>query len=48
MDTSKYARIARCSGNTSPRHIGQLVARKILIPNEADGRNTRFRLNWSP
>jgi Fic family protein len=47
MNTSKYAKMARCSTDTALRDIQQLVARKILLPNEAGGRSTSYRLNMA-
>jgi Fic family protein len=45
MNTSKYAKMARCSSDTALRDIRQLVAKNILLPNEAGGRSTSYRLN---
>jgi len=47
MNTSKYAKMARCSTDTALRDIRQLLARNILLPNEAGGRSTSYRLNVS-
>jgi len=47
MNTSKYAKMAHCSTDTALRDIQQLVARNILLPNEAGGRSTSYRLNVS-
>lgn len=47
MNTSKYAKMARCSTDTALRDIQQLVAKNVLIPNEAGGRSTSYRLNVS-
>lgn len=47
MNTSKYAKLARCSTDTALRDIQQLVAKNILLPNDAGGRSTSYRLNTS-
>lgn len=44
MNTSKYARIAKCSNDTALRDIQELKARGIFIQNEGGGRSTSYRL----
>lgn len=44
LTTSKYAKLAKCSTDTALRDIQELVARGILIRNEARGRSTSYRL----
>ncbi len=44
LSTSKYAKLAKCSPDTALRDIRNLVARGILIRNEAGGRSTSYRL----
>lgn len=44
MNTSKYAKIAKCSNDTALRDIQELKTRGILIQNPAKGRSTSYRL----
>ena len=44
MNTSKYARMAKCSTDTALRDIQELKARGILIQNPGRGRSTSYRL----
>jgi Fic family protein len=44
MNTSKYARLAKCSNDTALRDIQELKSREILIQNEGGGRSTSYRL----
>ena len=44
MNTSKYAKIAKCSTDTALRDIQELKARGILIQNPGGGRSTSYRL----
>jgi Fic family protein len=44
LTTSKYATLARCSGDTALRDIRDLLARNILERNEHGGRSTSYRL----
>jgi Fic family protein len=44
MNTSKYAKIAKCSPDTALRDIQDLVSRDILIKNPGGGRSTSYRL----
>ena len=44
MNTSKYAKIAKCSPDTALRDIQDLVSRDILIKNPGGGRSTSYRI----
>lgn len=44
MNTSKYAKLAKCSNDTALRDIQQLKARGIFIQNPGGGRSTSYRL----
>ena len=44
MNTSKYAKLARCSTDTALRDIRNLKSRGILIQNPGGGRSTSYRL----
>lgn len=44
LSTSKYAKLAKCSGDTALRDIKILLDRGILIQEEGGGRNTGYRL----
>ena len=44
LNTSKYARLAKCSQDTALRDIKELLGRGILVKNEAGGRSTSYRL----
>ena len=44
MNTSKYAKLAKCSGDTALRDIQELKTRGILIQNPSGGRSTSYRL----
>lgn len=44
MNTSKYAKFAKCSNDTALRDIQELKARGIFIQNESGGRSTSYRL----
>jgi len=44
MNTSKYAKLAKCSNDSALRDIRDLVSRDIFIQNEGGGRNTSYRL----
>jgi Fic family protein len=44
LSTSKYAKLAQCSGDTALRDVKILVNRGILIQDEGGGRNTSYRL----
>lgn len=45
MNTSKYAKLAKCSNDTALRDIQDLVALGIFLQNEGGGRNTSYRLS---
>ena len=44
MNTSKYARMAKCSNDTALRDIQNLKAREIFVQNPGGGRSTSYRL----
>jgi len=44
INTSKYAKLAKCSNDTALRDIQELKARDIFIQNEGGGRSTSYRL----
>lgn len=44
MNTSKYAKLAKCSNDTALRDIQYLKGRGILIQNSGKGRSTSYRL----
>ena len=44
MNTSKYAKMAKCSTDTALRDIQQLVEKGILLKNPGGGRSTSYRL----
>lgn len=44
MNTSKYAKLARCSTDTALRDIQDLKSRAIFIQNPGGGRSTSYRL----
>jgi len=44
MNTSKYARIAKCSPDTALRDITALVAHGLLVKNPGGGRSTSYRI----
>ncbi len=44
MNTSKYAKLAKCSTDTALRDIQDLIIRKIFIQNPGGGRSTSYRL----
>ncbi len=44
MNTSKYAKLAKCSNDTALRDIQDLVARGIFLQNEGGGRSTSYAL----
>ncbi len=44
MNTSKYARLAKCSNDTALRDIQELKERCIFIKNPGGGRSTSYRL----
>ncbi len=44
MNTSKYAKIAKCSNDTALRDIQALVQRGLFLQNSGSGRSTSYRL----
>jgi len=44
MNTSKYAKLAKCSNDTALRDIQELKERDIFIKNPGGGRSTSYRL----
>ncbi|MDA3823680.1 MAG: Fic family protein [Bacteroidales bacterium] len=44
MNTSKYAKIARCSNDTALRDIQDLKAKQVFLQNAGGGRSTSYRL----
>ena len=44
MNTSKYAKLAKCSNDTALRDIQDLVTRGIFVLNSGGGRSTSYRL----
>lgn len=44
LNTSKYAKLAKCSSDTALRDIQQLVERGLLFQSDAGGRSTSYRL----
>jgi Fic family protein len=44
INTSKYAKLAKCSSDTALRDIQQLVERGIFVKNPGGGRSTSYRL----
>ena len=44
MNTSKYAKLAKCSNDTALRDIQSLKNRNIFIQNPGGGRSTSYRL----
>lgn len=44
LNTSKYARLVKCSRDTALRDIKELLQRGILVQNDGGGRSTSYRL----
>ena len=44
MNTSKYAKLAKCSNDTALRDIQDLLLREIFIQNPGGGRSTSYHL----
>jgi len=44
MNTSEYAKLAKCSTDTALRDIQNLKARGVFIQNPGGGRSTSYRL----
>ena len=45
MNSSKYAKLAKCSTDTALRDIKDLKERGILLQNPGGGRSTSYRLS---
>lgn len=45
LTSSKYAKLAKCSQDTAGRDIQDLIARGILVKDEAGGRSTSYSLH---
>ncbi len=48
LNTSKYAKLAKCSKDTALRDIQELKHRGILLQNKEGGRSTSYRLTNDP
>jgi Fic family protein len=46
MNTSKYAKLGKCSTDTALRDIQDLKARRIFVQNQGGGRSTSYRIIW--
>lgn len=44
LNSSKYAKLAKCSADTALRDINDLLARGVLVRNSAGGRSVSYRL----
>ncbi|MEN8256125.1 MAG: Fic family protein [Verrucomicrobiota bacterium] len=44
LNTSKYAKLAKCSADTALRDIRELLAKGLLVQNPGGGRSTSYRL----
>jgi Fic family protein len=44
INTSKYAKLAKCSNDSALRDVRELLSRGILLQNQAGGRSTSYRL----
>jgi Fic family protein len=44
LNSSKWAKLAKCSQDTALRDINDLLVRKILVKDEAGGRSTSYQL----
>lgn len=44
LNTSKYAKLAKCSADTALRDIRDLLERRLLVKNPGGGRSTSYRL----
>jgi Fic family protein len=44
MNTSKYAKLAKCSNDSALRDIQELQKRGMFLQNIAGGRSTSYRL----
>ena len=48
MNTSKYAKIVKCSNDTALRDIQELKNRGIFIQNSGGGRSTSYHISKTP
>lgn len=44
LNSSKWAKLAKCSQDTALRDINDLLERQILIKDDAGGRSTSYQL----
>ncbi|MEO0810747.1 MAG: DUF4172 domain-containing protein, partial [Pseudomonadota bacterium] len=44
LNTSKYAKLAKCSQDSALRDVKDLVKRRLLVQNPGGGRSTSYRL----
>ena len=44
LNSSKYAKLAKCSTDTALRDITDLLARGVLVRNSAGGRSASYRV----
>jgi Fic family protein len=44
LNTTKYAKITKCSRDTALRDVTDLMEKKILIKEEGQGKNTTYSL----
>ena len=44
VNTSKYAKLAKCSTDTALRDVRELLERGIFVKNDGGGRSTSYRL----
>jgi Fic family protein len=47
LNTSKYAKLTKCSQDTALRDIRDLLAKGILVQNQGGGRSTSYRLKFT-
>jgi len=45
LNTSKWAKIGKCSQDTALRDIQDLIEKGILVKSKQGGRNTNYELN---
>jgi Fic family protein len=44
LTNSKYAKLAKCSGDSALRDINELLGWRLLLRNAGGGRSTSYRL----
>jgi Fic family protein len=44
LNTSKYAKMAKCSSDTALRDVRDLLEKRLVVRNESGGRSTSYRL----